>query len=216
MNIILLSVPRSGSTYVSELIRRNIEFAYVHTDPIDPWKFKNNVLKRQHKILDKIEKQIVSNSVFIRHNSHFFGLDETVRNRFEDIFKNNFYIIKLIRENSIFDITLSHCYTMLTNIPHDSKSKIVPIIEILPDFFLQELKVIKERQRNLEQYTHYNKLIHYSYLTNKTKLDSDLFKFENTHDINLPIDLKPNKEKHLKIENYLELLELYKSIRNDT
>ncbi len=202
MNVLLLSTPRSGSTYLSELLKTTLKFEYEFIDPVDTWNFVDNAIENQKKNIKKIQRALASDSVFVRHNSHFFGLDPKISHEIEQTFKH-FHVVKLIRSDSLFDMTLSHCYAMLTGIPHDCFFGTLPKIYISKELYLQELEVCKLRQQHLESFPIYDEKIYYNDLKNKhntlkfIKLDWEA------------VSITPNSHKSLKITNYNELYEEY-------
>lgn len=206
MNVLLLSIPRSGSTYVSNLIRNSISFEYSFLDPIDNWKFTNNIVSKQYEKINEIKNLINNSSVFIRHNSHFFGLDVSVASEFEKLF-NNFYIIKLLRPNSLFDITLSHCYAMTTGVVHDYLAYNVPVITVSDEMYLQEVEVCKTRYINLEKFPVYDEILYYDdVLQQKNTLKNIALGWES-------VPSASNKHKRNKISNYDDL---YRKYAHDT
>lgn len=217
MNVILLSNPRSGSTYLSKLITHGMQFNHVHYDPLDLWQFGNtsasNVLKKQHAMIDTLEEHAATGSTFIRHNYHFHGLNSEIHQRFEKLFVDKFYKIKLVRDNDLFNITLSDLYVMLTNVVHDCfYPDGVPTIRITKQQFLDQYKICKARHNNLLKFEAYDEIVNFSSLSDSMLNDSKLTKLqlstENFHNV----DVTKNISKHIKIKNYDELLEFYKSL----
>lgn len=212
MNVMLLSVPRSGSTYFSKLITHGMQFEHIHYDPVDAWQYTDDTAAQQLQMLDTIEEQAGTNSVFIRHNCHFVGLDPNIKSRFEKLFVDKFYIIKLIRDDDIFNVTLSHIYAMLTGVVHDCLYADIPVIHIDHETFLEQLGVCNKRLTNLLQFNKYDELIYQSALTTDAVSNVALTKLNLSIDTLHNIDITPNTDKQTKIKNYNELLELYKSL----
>lgn len=212
MNVLLLSVPRSGSTYFSKLITHGMQFNHVYYDPVDAWQYPTDTAYQQNLILDTIEDNARGNSVFIRHNCHFVGLDPDIKTRFEKLFIDKFYIIKLIRDRDMFDVTLSHIYAMLTGVVHDCLYSDLPVIDISHDVFLEQLSVCNRRLTNLLKFEAYDEIIYQSWLTTNSIDNVSLTKLTLSTDTLHNIDITPNTDKQTKIKNYNELSELYKSL----
>lgn len=202
MNVLLLSTPRSGSTYVAQVILNSLDFSTQFLDPLDRWQYKNNLIENQIFKIEEIRNSLNRGNVFIRHNSHFFGIDTVVLTEFEKLFKE-FYIIKLIRSNSLFDITLSHCYAMLTDIPHDYFLTTVPTIEIPEELYLQEREVCKTRMSKLLKFEIYDEILDYESVLKKQNTLSKIKLNWNS------VKMKKNKNKSFKIKNYKNLYEKY-------
>lgn len=206
MNVLLLSVPRSGTSYVADVITNSLNFKHVFLDPIDSWHYNADIIKKQNIKLIQVRNALLSGSVFVRHNSHFSWLDTELKNEFEKLFQN-FYIIKLIRTESLFEFTLSICYNILTNISHDFLYKKILKIEIPEELYLEQREVCKIRQHGLREFKVYNEILNYESVLNKEDTLSGI-KLDWSSS-----EMKKNTSNQSKITNYNKLYEKYK---NDT
>lgn len=194
MRINILSHPRSGSTYLYDIMTKAMPDHFGYFEP-------NRIFKNDPEIEQN-------------YNTSTFRKDYPVNwNNNNIITKNhlhhqqppgNWYTIKIIRKD-IFQSALSLSLGLI------SKNFVFiddNVYHILPDKFIENLKFIYLQAKNLNNHKS-DLLVYYEDLTFDPITDLNNLGFHTTHNIT-PISKMVDKKK--TVQNYNELREIYEKI----
>jgi len=217
MNICIISTPRSGSTYFAALLKQSpTVIQYVH-EPFNPEYLSHNYTKECEEQLNIIKSISNQNNVLIKDNesiriSSLYPNDIKLKNiikEYEILLKNNFYLIKLVR-NNLFEQTLSVCIAVSNNIWIRHPSTIYSDkISIDIEYFKNTYFEFERKQKLLDEYSNCNEIVYYEDITGDSKLDWNLIKGIVPPADYIPIESIRNIDKQIIVENYEEILKIY-------
>lgn len=220
-NVYVMTLPRSGSTYLFKTMIQSPDIAHSYKEPFNPEYFKSetdlDVFNSYRIFIDKIKTQ---QGVLIKDTLNYVdmlkeGFDSKYDFRslfleFQDIINQNFYKIKIYRRN-IFDQALSNCIAVLTDkwITFNDETRF-PVITVDIDYFKSMLDDHKNYRSFLLNYQHYDKIIWYEDILNYAKSYQEWpFSFLTPPAEYKPVPTVPNPPKYRIVINFNELLEWY-------
>jgi hypothetical protein len=227
-NIYIMSAPRSGSTYLFDLISQSADVAHLYKEPFnsDSVKYDTDL-----DMLNTYESKILdikshSTGILIKDTLRHIDVFES-NSDYADVFKHlfldfyqyindNFYKIKLYRRN-MFEQSLSNCIAALTDIwATNNNDYQFPVITVPIDYFKSTVAIHATTRKFLINYPHYDKIIYYEdLLSNYHATGSWMFdRIEQPHVLK-PILTIPNPPKHRVVSNYNELFDWYDQHRHE-
>ena len=224
-NIYIMSLPRSGSTYLYKIMSQSPDITQLYYEPFNyddvlHVSNKTEIYNRCAAAIADIKqhntgvliKDTLTYVQDIKHNQDYYQLFS----KFQTYINEHFYRIKLYRRN-IFEQAISNCVASLTGTwsrkTDDFKFQVVNI-ELR--HFKSVLDINKQRTQFLVNYPHYDKIIYYEDIINNYNLDTEwVFDFLKPPDRIEPAVIMRNPPKHKVVYNYSELLNWYESNRHE-
>lgn len=205
MKIQIVSIPRSGSAYLTKLISKKLELStktYSTSEIFNPLKQYNI-----ENVLNNIKEY---NSVITKNQiSHLLTTQQTTPDIYLQFKKIEWFTVLLLRKD-IFENTLSRCIAHLTGDWNNYNYTTESFIEIDVDYFISSLqetmaywKVVKENLLEIE----YNRVLYYEDLTFDPNIDFNhlnIFKEER----NIQIFSAKSPSKYKIVKNVFELKEI--------
>lgn len=209
MKIQIISIPRSGSSYLIKLISKKLELSantYSISEIFNPLKNYNF-----ENVLENIKNY---NSVITKnHVNHLSAIQKTMPDKFFQFKNVNWFTIVLLRKD-IFENTISRCISYITGEWNNYSYTDNNCFYIDVDYFISNLNETINYWHIVDQNTleiEYNKIVYYEDLTFNANIDfKHLDIFLEDQDITLFSTRAPSKYKLVK--NIFELKEISDSI----
>lgn len=204
MKIQILSLPRTGSSYLRSMLNsqmRNYNNFYTISEPFNHSKNNIKSYKNKNKIIKNINK---SNYILVKsHIYQLFDIDKLLLEKYCSV---DWFTICLLRKN-IFEMTLSRAIALKTNVWNNQKHNNLKI-NIDSGFFkncLQDsvkwIQIMKQNHFNFN----YNKIIYYEDLNFNSLDDLKILNISLPH-----VKLYESKKRYSKkkvVLNYNELFD---------
>lgn len=207
-NICILGLPRSGSTYLTWLIKQGQDLEVV-SEP-----FYGALYEHEHTpqhVMRQLQAQ-AERGILLKEIHLFYPLLEHIRDDYTKLLADKFYTIKLIRKD-MFEQVLSHAIARQTNQWNISTSYKPPtkIVKINPEEFELLYNRTRKYNQQLLTYQPYDDIIYYE------DLISANFKRDYISLPDVLSDDKPNKlpAKRLQVLNYNQLKQIAEKIEKN-
>lgn len=223
-----MTVPRSGSTYLFDLISQSPDITHLYKEPfnLDSVKYDTDL-----DMLAMYESKILN----IKSHTTGILIKDTLRHidiidpntDYADVFKNlfldfyqhvndNFYKIKLYRRN-MFEQILSNCIAALTDtwITNNSDYQF-PVITVPIGYFKSTVVIHAKTRKFLINYPYYDKIIYYEDILPIQHATSNwIFDCVEQPHIIKPALTISNPPKHRVVLNYNELFDWYNKHKHE-
>jgi hypothetical protein len=203
MNICILGLKRSGSTYLSCTLMQNDWVRNVINEPFQDRLFQKDKTPCD-KIITSIRNESNQGGVILKEIHFYEPLVQRHIKFYKQVLKENFYVIKLVRENT-FDRTLSALIAHKTGVWNAYSEDACPAeqFSISPSLFLKTYKEEQSRSQMLKDFDVFDDIVTYKEL-NTLKRDYMPKEVDKTL---LPVKLVKKKQ---LITNYKELKTMIK------
>lgn len=203
MRIQILSLPRTGSAYLREMIDRqllNLPNYYIISEPFNNSKSNQDGYQDREAIIEKIR-----NADIVLVKNHIHELEELIGTEIMGCFCSfDWYTICLLRKN-IFEMTLSRAIALQTDVWEDQNFldlKLTIDNNFFEDCLHNSIRWIEMIKRNALNFT-YNKIVFYEELTFNSRRDFDNIGLPFVHQVEFTTTKTYSKEE--LVLNYEEL-----------
>ena len=220
--IAIISLPRSGSTYLVEIAQFMQRYEIDYCEPFhsgsDPSMQHQSDYSKFCKKLEKIKncksaliKDIGNLFWYIDQNEDEFYKFRDLDREYRDCIDNNFYKI-YIRRKDLFEVVLSYAIACQTGKWHRKRLEWWhKKLNIDPEFFVKTGHQLLRQKQYVENFCNFDSVVDYETLTFDPKKDLlKVFNFDLTKLRRASTITNPCKEKIVK--NYTELKEIYQTI----
>jgi len=221
--IAIISLPRSGSTYMLEIAQFMQHYNVDYCEPFHTGKNPDLEYDTDYKkFVNKLKNIKNSNSALIKDIGNLFWYISQKENHFEKFkdldreYRNyvdaNFYTVYIDRQN-LFDIVLSYSVASETGKWHRKRFEfgMVKKITVSTELFAEAYYTLKRQKNYVENFCEFDRIVDYDRLSFNPKQD-----LKTVFDFDLHSNKKPstvaNARKNTTVKNYTELKQLYTTL----